>query len=306
MNYPKWVDSAVEIKNFEKYHNFDTEIETSNLSYGVLVKPIELPKGKQVTKLTSADLCIKNGLVLPAEQDEINFYVLNDGKGKVHSLSCNPVPNVPGLYFVDEIIADKKNIFNSHENHSYFASIDGRELASYMKIPNEEIKVLQQSYINETGSVLAIKNLDEKLKLESISANEKVRILDDKVSLIRYRDKDAVFALGVKLPDVDKYEAVAIATIPVKDIKEVRKIKNALMDMVEKSPAIQDYLKNMQQANQILRGNLEILSERFSLDLVRNRASALFLNNQLEKVSLKIVGQDRINKNCEKYSVERD
>ena len=284
MEYPKWVDSAVEIKNFETYHNFDTEIQTSNSSYGVLVKPMELPKGKAVSKLTSQDLCIENGLVLPKNQEEICFYVSADKDNKVHSLACLPITKVPGLYFVDDITADKNDIFGTEENRSYFASIDGRMLADYLRIPKEEIAVLQQSYVNRSGMVLEKRNINDELQIQNISANDKVRILDTEVSLIKYRDREAVFALGTKLPELDKYEAVAMVTVPVKNLKEVRKIKSVLLDMIENNSALRIQLVKMQKANAVLRESTKSLSENLTLHSVRNGVDLLSADMEANRI----------------------
>ena len=239
----KWVDSAIEIPNIEKYYNFSDEIVLADYD-GSTISQIQLPKGKSVSELTKNDVCIENGYVMPKDKNVMFFYI--EGNEEVHSIECTSVRNLPGVYYVDDVVADKSNLFASERNESYFMAVDARMMARALEIPQSELVVTQQTCVDKDGNILDTRSF-EKPEFEFLPLHKQGASMDEEVKLAQYRDGKATYLVGVPTKD-GAYESIAKISVSVKNTKEVFPVKKNLVAMLDKNHWLRHYLFKAREA----------------------------------------------------------
>lgn len=275
----KWVDSAIEIPNIEKYYNFSDEIVIGDYDASTISR-IQLPKGKSVSELTKNDVCIENGYVMPKDKEVMYFYV--DGVEEVHSIECTPVRNLPGVYYVDDVVADKSNIFATEQYSSYFMAIDARMMARALEIPQSELVVTQQTCVDKEGNILDTRGL-EKPKFEFLPLNKQGVSMDGEIKLAQYRDGQATFLVGTPAKN-GEYESIGKVTVAVKNTKEVHTVKQNLVTMLEKNHWLRHYLFKAREATR----NMMLYKDVFDSTLSTSDLHVKAEEKQKPRLSLKL------------------
>ena len=153
MSENRWVASGIEIKNFNQRENCN-ELVLESSDIGKIVEEFsvsELDKDKNINPNT---ICIENGLVLPSDRDSLSI-TLDDEETR-HLMYCEPVREVPGLYSVIDTIVDLSDENLPEHDSVYFVAIDAACLAESLKIPQQDLEVVQKTLLDKDNVILDV------------------------------------------------------------------------------------------------------------------------------------------------------
>lgn len=151
----KWYDSGIEIKNIDKYIDFEKGVECPFYKFGTFAKRIVSTKDPAVLK----DMFINSGLILPEDKKDLQFFIGNTELK--HTITCIPVKDSAGLYYATDVVKSLRLEDDFENKNEYFVAINARRLAKFLEIPDKELKVVKESLVDVHNKVIEVRDKEE-------------------------------------------------------------------------------------------------------------------------------------------------
>ena len=183
----RWVASGIEIKNFNQRENCN-ELVLESSDIGKVIEEFSISKLNKEKDINPNTICIENGLVLPSDRDSLSI-TLDDEETR-HLMYCEPVREVPGLYSVIDTVVDLTDENLPEHDSVYFVAIDAACLAESLKIPQQDLEVVQKTLLDKDNVILDVVD-------NSFEVNKKWY---DSAIQINNIDKYVDFEKGIECP----------------------------------------------------------------------------------------------------------